>query len=123
MKKKMMIVSALSLATLALGGWGFAQDDKASKDITGEIVDMNCYMDHAAHGEGHKACGIACAKAGNPIGIVTADGKVYLLLASDKHEPKSTNDKLIEKMSETVTVTGKVNKRGGLEAVTVESIK
>lgn len=122
MRRNIIIASAFSIAALAIGG-GFAQDSQTAKDVTGEIVDLNCYMDHGAHGEGHKACGVACAKAGNPVGIVTTDGKVYLLLAGDKHEPAAASAKLIEKMSETATVTGKVMKRGGMEAVIVESVK
>jgi hypothetical protein len=121
--KKTLIVSAFALATLALGGGGFAQDDKAPKDVTGEVIDLNCYMGHEAHGADHKACGVKCAKGGNPIGMLTADGKVYLLLAGDQHEPASAAAKLIDKMAETATVTGKVIKRGGLEAVIVDSVK
>ena len=121
--KKTLIASTFALAALAICGGGFVQDDKTPKDVTGEVIDLNCYMSHEAHGDGHKACGVKCAKAGNPLGLLTTDGKVYLLLAGDQHEPASSANKLIDKMAETATVTGKVIKRGGLEAVLVDSVK
>ena len=85
------------LATLLIGAAGFAQQQKPVKTIKGEVVDLWCYMDHSARGEKHKACAVACAKMGNPIGIVDADGNVYVAVGSELHQPD--RDRLIEKMA------------------------
>ena len=52
----------------------------AEKSVTGEIVDMMCYVDHNAVGESHgQSCGAKCIKNGGPVGIVS-DGKAYLVV-------------------------------------------
>jgi hypothetical protein len=108
------------LATLLIGVAGFAQQNNRPKTIKGEVVDLWCYMDHGAHGEKHKACAVACARLGNPIGIVDAEGNVYVAVGSQLHQPD--RDRLIEKMAQQVTVTGTVVSRGGMKMLYVESI-
>jgi hypothetical protein len=108
------------LATLLIGTAGFAQQNKQTKTIKGEVVDLWCYMDHAARGQKHKACAVACAKMGNPIGIVDAEGNVYVAVGSELHQPD--RERLIEKMAQQVTVTGTVISRGGLKMIYVKTI-
>lgn len=89
--------------------------------VTGEVVDLWCYMDHKGHGEKHKVCAITCAKAGNPIGIADKSGNIYIAMGGKKHQPG--RDLLIDHMAETVTVSGKLIKVGGLQAVYITTIK
>ena len=82
----------------------------AEKTVTGEIVDMMCYVDHNAIGETHgQACGAKCIKGGGPVGIVS-DGKAYLVVG----EHKPMNDQLAEYCGKTVTLKGKAAERGGI---------
>jgi len=82
----------------------------AEKTVTGEIVDMMCYVDHNAIGEEHgKSCGAKCIKGGGPVGIVS-DGKAYLVVG----EHKPMNDQLAEYCGKTVTLKGKAAERGGV---------
>ena len=48
--------------------------------LTGEVVDMNCFMAHGAKGEGHKKCALKCFKDGGAAGILSGDGSVYLVV-------------------------------------------
>ncbi len=106
-------VLAVGMAAVLLG----SAAPTVSKDLTvrGEVVDLYCDLSQGARGADHKECALACAKAGQPIGLVDADGNAYLLLSSDKHKPD--RDALIAKMADTVSVTGTVAKRGGLQAI------
>ena len=82
----------------------------AEKTVTGEIVDMMCYVDHNAVGETHgQSCGAKCIKGGGPVGIVS-DGKAYLVVG----EHKPMNDQLAEYCGKTVTLKGKAADRGGI---------
>jgi hypothetical protein len=82
----------------------------AEKTVTGEIVDMMCYVDHNAVGESHgQSCGAKCIKSGGPVGIVS-DGKAYLVVG----EHKPMNDQLAEYCGKTVTLKGKAADRGGI---------
>jgi hypothetical protein len=82
----------------------------AAKEVTGEIVDMMCYIDHNAMGEKHGAsCGNTCIESGGPVGIVSS-GKAYLVVG----EHKPMNEQLAEYCGKTVTLKGKVAERGGI---------
>jgi hypothetical protein len=81
----------------------------ADKTVTGEVVDLMCYIDHNATGDKHSACAGKCIKGGGPVGIVS-DGKSYLIVG----EHKPMNAELAEFAGKTVTVKGKLAERGGM---------
>jgi hypothetical protein len=85
-----------------------AQDD--TKTITGEVLDMACYLDHGASGEKHAGCAQKCISSGLPVGIKDADGKVYLVIGA--HKP--LNDELAPLAAKQVTLKGKVVTRDGI---------
>src|SRR6202030_4671040 len=109
-------VAATFIAALAISPLAVAQehehgkDAAATKEVTGEIVDMMCYVDHNAVGEKHgQSCGAKCIKGGGPVGIVS-DGKAYLVVG----EHKPMNDQLAEYCGKTITLKGKAAERGGI---------
>lgn len=87
-------------------------DAGASKTVTGEVVDLMCYLDHNASGDKHAACASKCIKGGGPVGIVS-DGKSYLLVGD--HKPM--NDELADLAGKTITVKGKLAERGGMSMI------
>src|ERR1700741_4764252 len=109
-------VTATFFAALACAPLAVAQEHEhgteaaASKEVTGEVVDMMCYVDHNAVGEKHgQSCGAKCIKSGGPVGIVS-DGKAYLIVG----EHKPMNDQLAEYCGKTITLKGKMAERGGI---------
>lgn len=48
--------------------------------ITGELIDMRCYLESGEKGSDHQQCASLCAKDGIPVGVLTSDGKVYTLV-------------------------------------------
>ena len=114
-----MVVSAMFAIALTLSPFALAQEHEhgkenlsasAEKTVTGEIVDMMCYVDHNAVGESHgQSCGAQCIKNGGPVGIVS-DGKAYLVVG----EHKPMNEQLAEYCGKTVTLKGKLADRGGI---------
>src|SRR4026209_1371256 len=119
-------VTATFIAALASAPLAIAQehehgsDAAASKEVTGEVVDMMCYVDHNAVGEKHgQSCGAKCIKSGGPVGIVS-EGKAYLVVG----EHKPINYQLAEYCGKNITVKGKLAARGGLGMVqNVEMVK
>jgi hypothetical protein len=109
-------VTATFIAAMAISPLAIAQehehggDAASSKEVTGEIVDMMCYVDHNALGEKHgQSCGAKCVKNGGPVGIVSGD-KAYLVVG----EHKPMNDQLAEYCGKTITLKGKMAERGGI---------
>ncbi len=109
-------IAATAIGALAISAIGLAEehhhdkDPAASKEVTGEVVDMMCYVDHNATGEKHgQSCGVSCIKGGGPVGIVS-DGKAYLVVG----EHKPMNDELAQYCGKTITLKGKMAERGGI---------
>ena len=90
------IAGLLTVCFVALGLSSSAQENKT---VTGEVLDMHCYLAMDAHGEGHKSCAAKCINGGSPMGVLTADGKVYLLLEdNDKSAPYEEAKKHVKKI-------------------------
>ena len=91
--------------------------------VKGELVDMACYMAHAGKGKKHAECGKMCVKNGSPLGLVTQDGKTYLLVEDhSSSKAKKPYAQAKEMVADTVTVKGDMYARGGLQALVVESV-
>ncbi|HEY3602269.1 MAG TPA: hypothetical protein VGK72_09965 [Chthoniobacterales bacterium] len=86
-----------------------AKSDGGTKEITGEVVDMMCYVDHNAMGAKHENCAGKCIKNGGPVGILS-EGKAYLVIGD--HKPM--NDELAPLAGKTVTLKGKLASNGGV---------
>jgi hypothetical protein len=122
--KRLFVGFTVAAFVVALGAPAFAK----TETIKGQIVDETCYkMDKSNAGVDHKMpkgdtkdCAIGCAKAGRPMAILTADGKVYEIaggLAADK------NAKLIAHVGHTVEVTGDVMDHGDKMMITADALK
>src|SRR3954471_24918141 len=103
---------ALTAFLLLSGGAVVSAQPKGEKvTLKGEVVDLWCYLEGGDHGAEHKACGVACAKADKPMGLVTEKIEVFVLMGIEDHQPGKAV--LIDKMAETVTIEGTVVKKGG----------
>ena len=88
--------------------------------VTGEVLDMTCYIASNLSGPEHAECAKVCIRNGEPAGIKTQDGKVYLLTG----EPgQSINAKLAEYAAQVVTIKGKKSVRDGFAQLQVEEIR
>ena len=89
--------------------------------VTGKLVDEGCGLKDAAAKKTMKAdCELECAKSGEPLALVTTDGKVYRIgggLAANK------NAKLIAHMGQTVEITGDVSEKDGKVVITADAVK
>jgi hypothetical protein len=92
---------------------GHAEGKAMEVTVTGEIVDMACYVDHNATGPKHADCARKCISSGLPVGIKGEDGKTYLLIGD--HKP--INNELASLAAQTVTVKGKLVSRDGFNMI------
>src|ERR1700754_1711839 len=105
--KQIAGIAFLGMFFLSFQSFIFRHDD--SKTVTGEILDMKCYMASGEHGDGHKDCAATCIKGGSPMGILIDDGKVYLLIEGSKNSDAYNNAKKFA--GEKVTLTGTVSEK------------
>src|SRR5262245_10217138 len=55
--------------------------------VTGEVVEVSCFLQLGKRGEAHIPCGTKCINNGQPIGLVDAQENLYLLFA-EEHDPR-----------------------------------
>ena len=88
--------------------------------VTGEVLDMTCYIASNSTGPDHAECARVCIRNGSPAGIKAKDGKVYLLTG----EPgQSINAKVAEYAAKIVTIKGRQTVRDGFAQLQVEEIR
>jgi hypothetical protein len=59
----------------------------AIETVVGEIIDFSCYLEVGKHGEKHRDCAQMCFRAGQPIGLLTSTGELYMLM-EEGHDPR-----------------------------------
>ena len=98
-----------------------APGEKAvTKTITGEVVDMGCWLGHAARGEKHISCATKCLNQGMPMGLLTSNGTLYLVtLDHDNGDPYNNMKGMAGK---DVTVTGELLTRSGMKAIEASQV-
>jgi len=106
---------------------GAAVEGKANpaKEATlvGEIVDFSCYLQIGKHGEKHRSCAQKCFNQGQPIGLLTKDGSLYMLM-EEEHDPRRdglTNFRQVagEHAGHIMEVTGTESEHAGYKALYV----
>lgn len=112
---------ALSLATLY--GLALAQSAGQTVTVTGEVIDLACYARNKATGRDHGRsleCAYACIKwEGQPVGILTPDGRVYQLTGG---LVANNNEKISNYVAQTVTITGQASELDGLPALSADEV-
>ncbi|HEY7292307.1 MAG TPA: hypothetical protein VH583_20890 [Vicinamibacterales bacterium] len=113
------LLAGLSSAVIVMGlsAPAFAK----TETVKGEVVDQTCYLkDKKNVGAAHKECAETCAKKGQPLAILTSDGKLYQItgaLAADN------NAKLVAHVSHVVEITGDVTEKDGKMQIAGDSVK
>jgi hypothetical protein len=120
MTKRLVAIAFFSiLLGAAVAGTAMADGDEVT--VRGEILDLACYIGHGATGEEHAPCAVKCVKGGQPMGLLSADGKVYLLVAN--HNDAAAFEQAKELAGKQVELQGTSMSRDGIQAVEVRSVK
>ena len=78
------------------------------------------------HGEKHRSCGQKCVQNGQPIGLLTQDGSLYMLMP-EEHDPRrdggvDAKASASDHMGHIVSVTGTEATVGGYHALYVQGL-
>ncbi len=118
--------TALTAGAIALAIPGLASAAE-QQTLTGELIDSWCYYSgvmggpDATLGSAHHTCAMWCAAGGIPVGLLTEDGTVYMVLSFVGEDPVSS-DKLLDLQTHEVTVEGTTYNRDGLNYLTIDTI-
>ena len=117
-----------TIAMLCLAAWagqaaahqGMEDEEKVGSEqtITGEVVDLACYLSEGASGPGHKDCAQKCIASGLPVGIKSGD-EIYVAIGSE-HGP--ANAALAPLAAQEVTAEGIVTERNGVHLIAIKKV-
>ena len=103
--------------------WSAAPAFANTETVTGEVISLSCYFQNKANvGRAGLVCALATVKyEGNPVGLLTSDGKVYQLAGG---LVANNNAKMVPFLSHVVTITGEVSEtREHLMVMTADEAK
>jgi len=112
--------AALFLVTLSAPAWA------KTMTVKGQVVDEGCSLREMGNkADKEKAsemeqCAIDCAKRGEPVALLTADGKVYRITGG---LAANNNAKLVPHMNHTVEITGDVTEKDGRVLIAANELK
>ena len=89
--------------------------------LSGEFVELGCYVNHDSMGGEHTDCAEKCARAGAPIALKEdGTGKLYVVI-TDGHFINPA-EPAFGKIGMPVKVTGKVMKSGTLDLLIIRKV-
>jgi len=121
--KKGSAESPWSTTTVASSIMGKPVEGKTTS-VVGEIIDLSCYLQVGKHGDKHRDCGQKCVRNGQPVGLLTEDGSIYMLM-DEEHDPRRDGltefrKQAIDMMAHIVTVHGTLTEVDGHKALYVQ---
>ena len=92
-----------------------------SVQLTGELVDPQCWYTHNGEGKAHASCAVRCARGGQDLAFLdTRTGELYALLAVG--HGKNPNDGLYDRVGVPVVVRGTSYRRGSNRALLLQQV-
>jgi hypothetical protein len=90
------------------------------KTVEGNLIDLNCYVEHAGVGERHTRCARICAQQGMPLALLDTAGRLYLVSGPGHVDPRTLNAPLLDLLERTVHVTGLFFEHEDVKLVAIE---
>ncbi|MCS7224811.1 MAG: hypothetical protein NZ959_09690 [Armatimonadetes bacterium] len=115
-----VVITLLSVWTLSGQHSGHQAKEPKAVTLKGEVVDLTCYLSHGSRGPAHAKCAQMCLDKGLPMGLLTHDGALYVIL--EDHGQPQAYQTLKGLAAKTVTVKGPVYSRNGMRGIAVQSV-
>src|SRR5215831_18027942 len=126
MKRAPVVLTVLAMLTWAgvasaHEGHHMAGEKITTKSVKGEVVDMGCWLGHAARGEKHASCAAQCLGKGMAMGLLTSNGTLYLVTLD--HDNADPYNRLKGMAGKEVTITGEILARSGMKAIEASNVQ
>ncbi|MCH7856247.1 MAG: hypothetical protein IIB37_05805 [Gemmatimonadetes bacterium] len=118
-------LTALALSFIVLAAQPASAQQAAESTpitLTATVVDLSCNTVYGLAGDDHRMCSQMCFDQGIPLALLAEDGTLYLPVTMAMGTERGDKD-LRGHAEHTVTVTGRVISRGGLNTILIESIR
>jgi len=116
-----LVLLAFAVPAFAHEGHHVPGEKVETKTVTGEIVDLGCWLGHAARGEKHISCATKCLNQGMPMGVLTSNGTLYVVTLD--HDNADPYNKLKSMAGKQVSITGELLTRSGMKAIEATTVQ
>lgn len=111
------LLSVFTVALTAAMLWSTPPLTQDADTWTGEVVDVACYVVKGVKGDANRKCGLTSVKNGQPMGLLTDDGTLVLLVRDPK--ANAAYQGLKDRVGRRAQVTGTLAEKDGMKVVTV----
>ena len=125
---RMSLMAAALLVPAGPTGTARAAANAERIQVKGEVIDTWCYFSgvmggpDAVVGSAHHTCALWCAAGGIPVGLLTEDGTVYMVLKYKGDDNATGSDTVLEIQSDEITADGLLYRRDGVNYLVVEDV-
>jgi len=97
-------------------------------EVTGEVIDTWCYFSgvmggpEAVVGSAHHTCALWCAAGGIPVGLLTDDGRVFMVVKWQDEATVADGETLLTVQSHQLTADGLWYQRDGIDYLFVADV-
>ena len=116
-------------AVIAVSANGAAYAAQGSRiQVSGELMDTWCWVSQVMGGSdfivgtAHHTCAVWCAAGGIPVGLLSDDGTVYMLLKFGDDTTSVANPRVVEIQSHNISVDGTLHVRDGINYLLVDEV-
>jgi len=119
MRKFGVLLAAIVVA--AAGAVAHAAEGGEQATVSGEIVDLACYVPRGdkGHGPSHQECAEMCAKGGQPLGVLSPGGELVLLV--EDHAKPAPYGAVKKLAGQNAQVSGQKFTRNGIAVLVVQN--
>ena len=123
-----MLRSLLAAGALVLSAFPGLAANGERVTVTGEVIDSWCYYSgvmggpDAVTGSAHHTCALWCAAGGIPVGLLTEEGKIYMVLKWANNDKVADGKTMLSVQSHQLVADGIHYERDGIDYILVEEI-
>lgn len=118
-----------AIAALLLSGLtAHAAQEPQRVTVKGEVMDTWCYYSgvmgspESVIGSSHHTCAVWCAAGGIPVGLLTEEGEVYLVLELEGVGTADGAETVLDLQSDVITADALLYERDGFKYLVVEKV-
>ncbi|MEM8869191.1 MAG: hypothetical protein AAGB10_13145 [Pseudomonadota bacterium] len=115
-------------AILTIGASGAFAAEGERVTVSGEAIDTWCYFSgvmggpDAVVGSAHHTCALWCSAGGIPVGLLTEEGDVYMVLKINDDDGSNGGDTQLSIASHQITADGMLYERDGINYLVVSEV-
>jgi hypothetical protein len=113
-------ILVLAVLVLPAAALGHGADEPATVEVTGEVIDLACFLSYGARGVDNARCASTHIAPDQPLALIQADGSLLLLWAGQR--TTHPYDLARQRLGQTVKVVGVPHERGGVRGVEVHEL-